>query len=36
MTAFFCNKLSELEGLEPVYDGLGDYQVGDALQEQTK
>ena len=25
----FCNKLSEFEGLEPVYDGLGDYQVGD-------
>jgi len=25
----FCNKVSELEGLEPVYDGLGDYQVGD-------
>jgi len=25
----FCNKLSELEGLEPAYDGLGDYQVGD-------
>ena len=23
----FSNKLSELEGLEPVYDGLGDYQV---------
>ena len=25
----FCNKLSELEGLEPAYGGLGDYQVGD-------
>ena len=25
----FCNKLSELEGLESAYDGLGDYQVGD-------
>ena len=25
----FCNKLSELEGLEPVYGGLGDYQVDD-------
>ena len=25
----FCNKLSELEGLESVYDDLGDYQVGD-------
>jgi formylglycine-generating enzyme required for sulfatase activity len=25
----FCNKLSEQEGLESVYDGLGDYQVGD-------
>jgi formylglycine-generating enzyme required for sulfatase activity len=24
----FCNKLSELEGLDPVYEGLGDYQVG--------
>ena len=24
----FCNKLSELEGLESVYDGLGAYQVG--------
>ena len=24
----FCNKLSELEGLEPVYDGLGYYQTG--------
>ena len=26
----FCNKLSEREGLEPAYGGLGDYQVGDA------
>jgi len=25
----FCNKLSELEGLESAYDGLGDYQAGD-------
>ena len=25
----FCNNLSLLEGFEPIYDGLGDYQAGD-------
>ena len=29
MWCVFCNKVSELEGLESVYDGLGAYQVGD-------
>jgi formylglycine-generating enzyme required for sulfatase activity len=27
----FCNKLSEIENLIPVYEGLGDYQIGQEI-----
>ena len=32
----FCNKLSEMEGKEPVYQGLDDYQIGRELEDEEE